>query len=273
MFDYLVKLDDSIIHRYRTLETNIKSKSNSFYDSFLDLLEATIKKYLFHRDVKFDPTRTCGYLLREEPIEQFFRANVGVEESLYNKLIDFTKKANDHKHKDEKWVSIETVINTMRAYYTFSSLLAMKQGVSDVEPFNADYFHEIFGITEKQNKDLKFEVFRLKNELETAVDEKRLSEKDIESYKALLSEKQIESLTLEEQNKELQGQISLLKDIKLNSMEEKLNKTIDLLNDLQDYLVENRAISYGVGLSIMSKEQIDRRIDAARAIIKEKKHG
>ena len=43
MLNDLVYFDNSIVGRYRTVERNIKSKSNSFYDSFLDLLENTIK--------------------------------------------------------------------------------------------------------------------------------------------------------------------------------------------------------------------------------------
>lgn len=50
--------------------------------------------------------------------------------------------------------------------------------------------------------------------------------------------KDIELLSLDEQNQKLMEQISILKDIKLNSMEEKLNKTIDMLNNMQDYLIE-----------------------------------
>lgn len=38
--------NDSLTTRFNTLERNIKSKSNSFYDSYLDLLEATIKYIL-----------------------------------------------------------------------------------------------------------------------------------------------------------------------------------------------------------------------------------
>ena len=38
--------NESLITRFNTLERNIKSKSNSFYDSYLDLLEATIKYFL-----------------------------------------------------------------------------------------------------------------------------------------------------------------------------------------------------------------------------------
>ena len=52
----------------------------------------------------------------------------------------------------------------------------------------------------------------------------------------------MELQNLDEQNKILQGQISVLKDIKLNSMEEKLNQTIDMLNNMQDYLIENRIV-------------------------------
>lgn len=38
--------NESLITRFNTLERNIKSKSNSFYDSYLDLLEATINTFL-----------------------------------------------------------------------------------------------------------------------------------------------------------------------------------------------------------------------------------
>ena len=39
--------NESLTMRYKTLERNIKAKSNSFYDSYLDLLESTIKYFLY----------------------------------------------------------------------------------------------------------------------------------------------------------------------------------------------------------------------------------
>ena len=39
MFSFLKDLDYRLFERYRTLERNIKSASNSFYDSYLDLQE------------------------------------------------------------------------------------------------------------------------------------------------------------------------------------------------------------------------------------------
>ena len=44
MLNDLTYFDNSIVGRYRTVERNIKSKSNSFFDSYLDLLENTIKR-------------------------------------------------------------------------------------------------------------------------------------------------------------------------------------------------------------------------------------
>lgn len=56
--------NESLTIRFNTLERNIKSKSNSFYDSYLDLLEATIKYFLDENNIKYDDSRTCGYLVK-----------------------------------------------------------------------------------------------------------------------------------------------------------------------------------------------------------------
>ena len=71
MINALSYFDNSIVGRYRTVERNIKSKSNSFYDSFLDLLENTIKRILMLENVAYDEKYTCGTLLREESIEKY----------------------------------------------------------------------------------------------------------------------------------------------------------------------------------------------------------
>jgi hypothetical protein len=57
----------------------------------------------------------------------------------------------------------------------------------------------------------------------------------------------LEKLSQEEQNRELQRQISKLKDIKLASMEDKLNRTIDLLLELKPAIMENRVVMRAIG--------------------------
>ena len=82
---------------------------------------------------------------------------------------------------------------------------------------------------------------------------------------------ELDKLSLEEQNTELQKQISILKDIKLASMEDKLNRTIEMLLSLQESVVENRAISYAVGDTICGREMFKNFVDKAKEDLKNAK--
>lgn len=83
--------NDSFTARFNTLERNIKSKSNSFYDSYLDLLEATIKYILDENNIAYDDSRTCGYLVKEESIKNFLMNVLELDDYTYNKLPDYIK--------------------------------------------------------------------------------------------------------------------------------------------------------------------------------------
>ena len=238
----MVLFNDSLTNRYNTLERNIKSKSNSFYDSYLDLLEATIKYILDENKIEYDESRTCEFIVREDNIKSFLKTKLKLDDYTYNKLPDYIKKCNDHKHKKEKRLGIDSVINYLKVYFDFINYYIVYIKGIKVE-YDANYYQSIFGETEKLNIEYKNEVARLKEELKESIDNKNVSEQDLNLYRSLLSDKEIEINNLDEQNKILQGQISILKDIKLNSMEEKLNKTIDMLNNMQDYLIENRIIA------------------------------
>ena len=114
---------------------------------------------------------------------------------------------------------------------------------------------------------MKEEMLKLEEELSSSVEAQKLRESDLEAYKQLLSVAELEKMDLETQNIELLRQISILKDIKLSSMEEKLNQTIDLLLELKPAIVENRiitkAVGNGVGRLINGKEDnVERWIQA-----------
>lgn len=241
--------NDSLTMRFNTLERNIKSKSNSFYDSYLDLLEATIKYFLDENNVVYDDSRTCGFLVKEESIKSFLLVNLKLDDYTYNKLPDYIKKCNDHKHKKEKNLGIDSIINYLKVYYDLINYyIDYIKGVR-VE-FDANYFSSIYGETERLNNEYKEEVLRLKDELKESYETNKLSSQDIEQYKSLLSIKDIELLNLDEQNRMLQSQISVLKDIKISSMEEKLNKALDMLVNLNDEIQENRVATDAVYRSI-----------------------
>jgi len=255
--------NDSLTMRLNTLERNIKSKSNSFYDSYLDLLEATIKYFLDENNIPYDDSRTCGYIIRDEKIKFFLLNKLKLDDYTYNKLPDYIKKCNDHKHKKEKNVGIESVVNYLKIYYDFINYyIDYIKGIK--VDFNSDYYSSIYGETERLNLQYKEEVLKLKNELKESYETNKLSEQDIAKYQALLNMKEIELLNLDEQNQQLQAQINILKDIKLNSMEEKLNRTIDMLNSMKDYLVENRIISKRISMFINGKYITDEELKAER---------
>ena len=253
MINDLEYFDNSIVGRYRTVERNIKSKSNSFYDSFLDLLENTIKRILNLEEVDYDEKFTCGTLLREETIVDFFKSEVGIDDYTYTKCKYYIAKVNRHKHFTEHMISIDTVVTYMKVYHNLVSTYLQYKG-RECSVFNADYFSSIYGLSERENKELKNEVSRLKDDLDVLVLENKLSAEDNAIYKALVSVQEMENLSLEEQNTELRNQLSKLKDIKINTIEVKLNKALELLYNLTDSVVESRAIGIAVGKSIIGQD-------------------
>lgn len=266
------RFNDSLTARYETLERNIKSKSNSFYDSYLDLLEASIKYFLDENNIPYDKTRTCGYIVKTNEVKEFFKKELKVDDYTFDKLPDYIKKCNDHKHKKEKSLQVEGVINFLKVFFDFVNYYLNYIKAIKIE-FNAEYFVSIFGETERLNNEFKIEVAKLRNELKESYEANKLSEADIEQYKMIISDKDIELLNLDEQNQKLQVQISILKDIKLNSMEEKLNKTIDMLHNMRDYLVENRIIARRTSRLIDGKEISDEELKAEREKIETIKNG
>ena len=272
MINDLNYFDNSIVGRYRTVERNIKSKSNSFYDSFLDLLENTIKRILNLEEVDYDEKYTCGTLLREDRIVDFFKQKVAVDDYTYTKCKDYIAKVNRHKHFNEHMISIETVVTYMKVYHNLVSDYLYYKGKS-CSDFNADYFNSIYGLTERENKELINEVGRLKADLESLSKENKLSAEDNAIYKALISAQEMQNLSLEDQNTELRNQLNKLKDIKLNSLEVKLNKTIDMLNNMQDYLVENRIIARRTSKLIDGREISDEELAAERVKLEAIKDG
>ena len=253
MINDLIYFDNSIVGRYKTVERNIKSKSNSFYDSFLDLLENTIKRILDLENVEYDEKYTCGALLREDKIIDFFKSKIQIDDYTYTKCKDYIAKVNKHKHFNEHMISIDTVVTYMKIYHNLvSDYLHFKE--KDCSIFNADYFNSIYGLSERENKELKNEVERLKDDLESLSTENKLSSEDNAIYKTLISSQEIKNLSLEDQNTELRNQLSKLKDIKINSIESKLNKALELLYNLTDSVVESRAIGIAIGKSITGKD-------------------
>ena len=266
MFNFLDSIDHNLYERYLTLERNIKARSNSFYDSYLDLQEHFVKLVLVEQAFEIKVQETCGAILRKAEVKAYFMETLQLDEYTYNKMQDYTLKVNAHKHKGEKTVQIETIVSYLRVFYNAVSAYAKRKAV-DIEVFDANYYISIFGIFEKENSELRCEMQQLKEELAASVEEGKLKDSDIATYQGLLSQSELDKLSLEEQNAELHKQISKLKDIKLSSLEDKLNRTIEMLLSLQESVVENRAVSYAVGDTICGSERFKAYVEKAKESI------
>ena len=253
MFDFLKEIDRRLHERYRTLERNIKSASNSFYDAYLDLQEQFLRIVLENEGVETSSGNSSGSLLKNPACKNLLLSVVGVDQHTYDKMGDYALKVNSHKHKQEKRIALDTVLSYLTVIYGATSAYAKFKGIA-CPPLDLSPYAEMFGLFERENATLRTECDKLREELSTSVEEGRLKDSDIEAYRSLATRTELDMLSLEEQNSELQRQISILKDIKLSSMEDKLNKTIEMLLSLQESVVENRAISYAVGDTICGRE-------------------
>ncbi len=249
MFESLKSINERVFNRAKTVEKNIKAASNSFYDSYLDLTEELLKTIAETANIELTTRMTCGDILRYNEFKSFLTEALKLDDYTYGKLCDYTLKINAHKHKNEKNVQIETVVNYLRVLHSLVNAFLVYKNIAAVD-FETDSVVAAFGIMEKENTSLKTEMQKLKEELLSSVESGKLKESDIENYRNLLSQAEIDKLSLEDQNSELQRQISVLKDIKLSSMEEKLNKTIDLLLELKPAIVENRILTKAVGRKV-----------------------
>ena len=267
MFNFLKKIDYRLFERYRTLERNIKSASNSFYDSYLDLQEQFLRIVLEKEGVEISSGGSSGSILRNPACQALFLSTIGIDKHTYEKMGDYARKTNSHKHENEKRITLDTVLKYVGIIHSATCAYAKFKEI-EYSVLDVSIFSTLFGSFEKENATLRDECNRLKDELSLSVEQGKLKDCDIESFKSLVSQAELDKLSLEEQNSELARQINTLKDIKLSSMEDKLNRTIEMLLSLQASVVENRAISYAVGDTICGAERFKDYVEKAKGAIK-----
>lgn len=98
-------------------------------------------------------------------------------------------------------MQIETVVNYLRVLHSLVNAFLVYKNIATVD-FETDSVVASFGIMEKENTSLKTEMQKLKEELLSSVESGKLKESDIENYRNLLSQAEIDKLSLEDQNSE-----------------------------------------------------------------------
>lgn len=266
MFTFLKEIDGRLYARYVTLERNIKAAGNSFYDAYLDLQEQFVRIALNEAGLDLGEGSSVGGLLKKPACRDFFLSTVGLDAHTYDKMQDYTLKVNAHKHKQEKHIARDTVLNYVTVLHRATAAYASYRGIC-AKPLDVAVYADMFGAYAKEHARLTEERDALREELTASMEAGRLKERDLTALRQLLAQQTSDAVSLEEQNAVLQEQISRLKDIKLSTLEEKLDRATDMLLTLQSAVAENRALSYAVGDTICGREMFEGYVARAKATL------
>lgn len=209
MFDFLKDISLKVYERYLTLEKNIKSGSNSFYDSFLDLQEEMLRLIVTELEIDIHTRRSFGELLRIDEVKDALLEKVKLSKFAYDKMLDYSLKINAHKHKGEKIIQLEVIIKYTSIFYQLASKYALYKGIIP-SPYAEDYYADIFNCFEKENYELKRQI----EEYRELFDDSILDDEEKEKYELLLSYAEISNRSLEEQNAELKERLVEIESLK-----------------------------------------------------------
>lgn len=234
-FKYLEKLSPGLHRRYETLEKNIMFSSNSYFDSWLDMFEELIRIIMTKENIYFDGRATCGQLLRVKELNSFLLEKMLINENELEKIKNYVSYVNDHKHRNQKDISIDEVYQSLNMFNRIACSYAKLIQVSKMHEITIEYYSNLLGSALRENEELKKENIELKKFLA-----------DYHFDNRVLSDEEINKLDVEEQNKILRRQVSMLKDIKISTFEEKLDKANSLLYEIKNNLLINNVTSYYV---------------------------
>ena len=234
-FKYLERISPSLQRRYETVEKNIMFSSNSYFDSWLDMFEELIRIIMTNEDISFDGRATCGQLLRVKELNAFFMEKLALSDVEIEKIKAYVSYVNDHKHRNQKDISIDEIYNSLNMFNRIACSYAKLIQVSKMHEITIEHYANLLGSALRENAELKKENIELKRFLA-----------DYHFDNRILSDDDINKLSIEEQNKVLRRQVSLLKDIKITTFEEKLDKANNLLYEIKNNLLINNVTSYYV---------------------------
>lgn len=237
MIGCLAKIDNRLYERYVTLERNLKSGSNSFFDAYLDMLEEFVKLVVAEYGVDTGKKRTAGELLRLDAVQTVFTDKVGLDANDYRKIQNYILKINKHKHENEKKIYSDVVILYMRLFYNLIFAYANSHGMN-ISEFDSKRYVSLLNSYHKENKRLRMQLNSTTKDLVRAVQDGKEKQSDIEEYNELLSESRGTVSALEEDNERLSRRIDDVKyrlDEIIAPYENRVKLKNFVLNSTKDY--------------------------------------
>ena len=148
MFEYLGRLSEELGKRYKTLENNLKSSSNSFFDSYREIVQEFIKVVLAEGGTASKKIQISKELNGAELLGRLYA--VGTEESAIEKIRNYVLKTNSHVHKTEKELTFGATVDYLSALYRFTYPFAIHEGLNPKEP-TLDEIQHLYAEYEKSS--------------------------------------------------------------------------------------------------------------------------
>lgn len=169
MFSFLRQLSPSLYERYETMERNVRSSSNSFFDSYLGLAEEILRIVMAEVGEAESSHATAGAILRMPSVREHL-LSAGLDEKTLGKLGDYILKINAHKHNKEKTVTSEIVISYLSVLHRVAGAFAIARGIP-VPPFVEEYYRAVFGTLHTESAAVREELSERIYDLTSRVDE------------------------------------------------------------------------------------------------------
>lgn len=248
--------NQAVNNRFNTVIKTIEDKNNTFFDAYLNLLESTIKFILDDNNINYDSTKTCGLIFRAEEVKTFFLNDVRIDELMYNKVLDYIKKSNDSKHKEEKQIDINAVLVRMEFYYSFINKYYAYRKIEFII-FNPSFYFECYGKTEKINNEYKEELNRKVAELNQAYLNRNIAEEEYNKCINLLKDVELEKFAIDEQNNILKNQLFILSEVTNNI---KINDKLDDISEKLDNVLLNKTNQKNATNNFVNKQKEQREV-------------
>lgn len=251
MFELFERIDLKIANRYKTIETNIKAKSNSFYESLLALLEGLARHIVVSQKIVIDSEfDTLIGILKVNSFKKYC-LSINYSKSDYEELFKIAKLVNGHKHDEEALIELDIVIYYLEITFRFANAFYSSIYGKSNFTFDNKGIIEMYGQTEKEVDLLNKEKKRLEESLLSESTKAGLLESDLKKVLDIKKLKEKELTNIEKQKDNLIKQINELKDIKLSSMEEKVSEILNALRKQTDALNEMTSrLSFAAQLQI-----------------------
>jgi uncharacterized protein YehS (DUF1456 family) len=258
MYKLFEKIDFKLGSRYKTIETNIKAKSNSFYESLLALLEGLAKIIVKNEKILIDSDYDTLIGILKTNDFRSFSYSINFLSSDYENLFKIAKSINSHKHDNEATIELSTVLEYLEITFRFARSYFLKLFGECEFNFSNKEITDMYGQTEKENKRLILEKKKLEESLLSENTKSSLLESDLQKVLEIKNQevkkrelKEFEFESAQKQNDYLKTQINELKDIKLTSMEEKVGAILSALKTqtkaLNDMTIQ---LSYNADLQL-----------------------